>query len=96
VKLDVDKIEAVEAGLDAFINSRSREKGEANAQEAAWAETTRRENEKRRNRDRWERIRYHAHLHQLKTQSAARHAQERDRLLIEAGCEPDNGPREAA
>ncbi len=46
--LDPVKVEAAEKQIDSFIASRARERSEANRIEAAWAETTRRYNEKRR------------------------------------------------
>jgi hypothetical protein len=49
---DVEAAEKAEASIDAFINKRFREREEANRVEAAWAESFRRFNEHRRERNR--------------------------------------------
>jgi flavin-dependent dehydrogenase len=87
---DVEAAEKAEKSIDAFINARSKAKENANREQELWKESTRRVNEKRRNRNRWEWIRFHGNLHRLYTQSAAEHAAKRARLLREAGYEPDD------
>ncbi len=49
---DVAAAEAAEASIDAFILKRSASQEAANREEAAWAESTRRFNERRRERNR--------------------------------------------
>ena len=50
--IDVEKTERAEADLDRFINARSQQREEANAEEAAWAESVRRYEARRRERNR--------------------------------------------
>ena len=54
-RADYEAVEAAEASLDSFILKRSRSQEAANREEAAWAESTRRVNEKRwrENREAW-------------------------------------------
>ena len=56
--MDVAKIEKAEAELDAFLKRRARQSKEANTVEAMWAESVRKDRERRRERNRWEWIRF--------------------------------------
>ncbi len=72
--LDVDVIERVKSELDSFIEKRAREKKkEANRIEAAWAESTRRHNERRwrENCSLW--YSHHCHLQAVHQDLADRH-----------------------
>jgi hypothetical protein len=91
---DVDKIEAVEASLDAFINSRSKAKEKANAEEELWRASERRVREKRRRSNRQAWIDHYGHMNVLHRSLAAEHADKRSRLMLESGYEPDDGPEE--
>ena len=89
---DVGAVERVEAGLDAFINKRSREREEANRVEAVWAESERRVREKRRQTNRQAWIEHHGHMNLLHLGLAAEHADKRSRLMLERGYEPEESP----
>jgi hypothetical protein len=101
---DVEAAERVEAELDTFILKRSRSQEEANREEALWAESTRRFNQKRRNHNAREWLDFHDR--QLKGHEAtlghlvAYHRGERARyaeiLGIEvAEYESEDGPEAA-
>ncbi len=92
---DVEAAERVEAELDAFVLKRSREREEANAVEAAWAESERRVREKRRQANRKAWIDYFGHMNRLYLSLAADHADRRSRLMAESGYEPDDRPEAA-
>ncbi len=91
-RMDYEEVERVEAELDNFISKRSREREEANRTEAAWAESTRRVNEKRRRSNRMAWIDYFGHMNRLHLSLAADHADKRGRLMAEAGYEPEESP----
>jgi hypothetical protein len=82
----IDDLAAAERGecdLDAFINRRSKGREEANGLEAAWAESTRRVNEKRRRTNRWAWVAHHDRMTRTHQALADEHADERSRLLTE-------------
>jgi hypothetical protein len=89
---DVEAVERVEAELDNFISKRSRAREEANRTEAAWAESTRRVNEKRWRANRLAWIDYFGKMNRLHLSLAAEHADRRSRLMLEGGYEPDEAP----
>jgi hypothetical protein len=88
---DVDKIEAAEKQLDAFINSRSRDKEKANEEEELWRASERRVLQKRRRANRQAWLDHHAHLQAIHLDLANTHASRRSRLLAEE-FSPDEGP----
>jgi hypothetical protein len=92
---DVEATERIESEIDAFISKRSRERKEANAEEEAWKESTRRVNEKRRQANRKAWIDYFGHMNRLYLSLAADHADRRSRLMAESGYEPDDRPEAA-
>src|SRR5215212_4347563 len=102
---DVTAVERAEASLDAFINSRSRDKKRANEQEELWAALERRVREKRSHELQQAWIDHHGHMSVLHTDLALEHADKRARLMLEAGYdqdldqdrdhEPDEGPEAA-
>lgn len=81
--MDVDKIEAVEKALDEFINARSRQKKEANAEEELWRASERRVREKRRRANRQAWIDHHGYMNRLHLGLANEHADKRSRLMLE-------------
>jgi hypothetical protein len=85
MNIDVNAAERAERDLDAFINRRSRVKEKANAEEAAWAESTRRYNARRRERNRQEWRAYHLNqadcLERTAAELAARHRAKAERLI---------------
>jgi uncharacterized protein YifE (UPF0438 family) len=85
LRANVEAVERVEAELDAFINKRSREREEANREEEAWKESTRRVNETRRRANRCAWIDHHGHMNLLHLGLAAEHADKRLRLMLETG-----------
>jgi hypothetical protein len=89
--IDVDKIEAVEKQLDAFINARSKTKTRANEEEALWKLSERRVQEKRRRKNRQSWLEYYEHMNRLHLGIAEEHASRRARLLAE-GFSSDEGP----
>ena len=78
---DVAAAERAERDLEAFINRRSKGREEANRLEAAWAESTRRVNEKRRRTKRWAWVAHHDRMTRTHQALADEHADERSRLL---------------
>ena len=92
---DVEAAERAEASIDAFILSRSRSQEEANREEAAWAESTRRFNERRRERNRLLWREYHLRraegLERTAAELAASHRSKAE-ALSEGGYEPDEAP----
>lgn len=94
--MDVDKIESVEASLDAFINARSKAKEKVNAEEDLWRASERRVREKRRQANRQAWLDFYEHMNRLHLGLAAEHADKRSRLMLEGGYEPDDEPPEAA
>lgn len=93
---DVDAVEAAEASIDQFIERRARDREDANREEEAWAESTRRVNEKRRRANRQAWLAFYEHMNRLHLGLAAEHADKRSRLMLEDGNEPDDRPPEAA
>jgi hypothetical protein len=89
---DVEATERIESEIDAFISKRSRERKEANAEEEAWKESTRRVNETRRRANRQAWIDHFGHMNRLHLSLAAEDADKRVCLLAESGYEPDEGP----
>ena len=89
LSLDVDAIERIESELDSFIEKRAREKEEANLIEAAWAASTRRFNERRRERNRNLWRAYHLEraecLERTAAELAAAHRSRTEALLEEPG-----------
>jgi hypothetical protein len=90
--IDVDKIEAASVSIDAFIEHRARQKADANAEEAAWAESERRVRAKRREENRRLWIDYYGRMHHAHLGIAEGHARRRSQLLAEGGYEPDEVP----
>jgi hypothetical protein len=74
---DVAAAERAERDLEAFINRRSKGREEANRLEAAWAESTRRVNEKRRRTKRWAWVAHHDRMTRTHQALADEHADER-------------------
>ncbi len=91
---DVEAAERAEASIDAFILKRSASQEKANKLEEAWAESTRRVNEKRRRANRWAWISHHGRMHSLHQALASEHADKRARLMAEVGFERDDEPDE--
>jgi hypothetical protein len=56
--LDPETVERVEAELDAFVNKRARQAKDAERVQELWAESERREREKRRQQNGWGWIRH--------------------------------------
>jgi hypothetical protein len=90
--LDVEAVGRAEASIDAFINSRSKAKERANEEEALWKASERRVQQKRREANRQEWLRFYERMNHLHLGLAAEHADRRSRLLAECGYEPDEGP----
>jgi hypothetical protein len=92
---DVEAAEKAEKSIDAFINARSKAKAKANAEEAAWAESTRRFNERRRERNRLLWREYHLRraegLERTAAELAASHRSKAE-ALSEGAYEPDEAP----
>ena len=82
-RMDYEAIEAVEQQLDQFLEKRARESEKQRRIEAAWAESTRRVNEKRRRTNRQAWVDHHGHMNRLHLGLAAEHADKRSRLLLE-------------
>ena len=80
---DLAAAERAERDLDAFINRRSKGREEANRLEAAWAESTRRVNEKRRRTNRWAWVAHHDRMTRTQQALVDEHAGTRSRLLTE-------------
>lgn len=82
-RADFEAVERVEAELDAFVNKRAKEREDANREEEAWKESTRRVNEKRRRENRQSLIDYYGHMPRLHLDLAAEYANRRSRLMPE-------------
>ncbi len=83
---DVEAAEAAEASIDRFVLSRSRSQEAANREEAAWAESTRRFNERRRERNRQLWCAYHLERAETLEKTAAElAAHHRSRAEVLAG-----------
>jgi hypothetical protein len=72
--IDVDKTEVAEKSLDAFINSRSKAKEKANAEEESWRASDRRVRERRRRENRQGWLDFYEHMSRLHLGLAAEHA----------------------
>ncbi len=95
-RADYEEVERLEAELDQFIERRARDREDANREEEAWKESTRRANEKRRRANRQEWAEFHGHMNRLHLALAGEHADKRSRLMLEGGYEPDEGEGVAA
>ncbi len=73
-------VEAVEMQLDRIIEKRAREAKDANAVEAAWAESTRIHHARRREHNRWEWIRFFEHMRDLHQGLADEHRSKAEAL----------------
>jgi hypothetical protein len=85
-RLDYEEGERLEASLDQFIERRARDREEANVEEEAWKESTRRVNEKRRraNRQAWRE--YERHLERVHMDLALEHRAKADALSGEGAA----------
>ena len=92
---DVVASEKAEKSIDAFIEKRSKEVEEANQAQLLEEKLDRRERArtaKRREENRRVRLANLGHLHRVYLGEAARVANERSRLMLEGGYEPDETP----
>ncbi len=87
-----EETEAVEQALDQFIERRARDREDANREEEAWKESTRRVNAKRREENRLAWIDYYGRMHHAHLGIAEDHARRRAQLLAEREYEPDEAP----
>jgi hypothetical protein len=90
--LDPFSVERAEASLDAFINSRSRDKKKANSEEEMWRASERRVRAQRRQENRQSWLEYYEKMNRLHLGIAAEHADRRSRLLAEDYTGPSSGP----
>ncbi len=83
--MDPETVERVEQELDQFVERRAREAKDAAAVEELWAESTRRDRERRReaNREAWRE--YERHLERVHMGLALEHRAKADALVDEEG-----------
>ncbi len=91
---DEEAAEKAEKSLDAFINSRSKARETANAEEELWRASERRVRERRRRSNRQEWIDYYGSMHRVHLGIAEGHARRRAQLMAEGGYELGDGPEE--
>ena len=90
--LDPVAVERAEKSLDEFINSRSKEKGKANAEADLWRISERIHLEKRREANRLAWLAYHTHLAANHASLSERHLEKAEALAGEAKAKSGGGP----
>jgi hypothetical protein len=81
VRVELERIEAIEAELDRIAESRSRERKDANAVEELWRESTERHNEQRRRELSAEWYAHHVSLSDVHRKLAEEHGEKALSLL---------------
>ncbi len=85
--MDVDHLEKAEQQLDGFIERRAREAKDAAAVEDLWAQSVRRDRERRREENRAVWHSFHRHMQELHATLSEEHRTKAEGLIV-AGGEP--------